>query len=193
MLSSPRNRTAAGLMLGCAVLQSLMPLFVTFGGAENSPFAFNAAWRVGTTTAYALILTSAFRGEMFNRATWRLIGNMRGILSLLLWSSSFLDLALYAWSTRFINVAVSAALFGSRSILLVVFTERLFKREARYRKITARVVLFFCVALLGMASVVASHAGGFGAFFSVDKGGELSLALGVALALGAVGLSTLSA
>ena len=191
-ISLSRNQTAVGLMLVFVVWQSFMPLVVAWG-AGDSPFIFNAAWRVGTSTAYALILVVAFRRELFNRETWKLICDRRNLAMLLAWMVSFLDLALYAWSTQFVDVSVTAVLFETRPIFLVILTAYLFKAEARYRKITAKTVLFFGGAILGMASVIASQAGGFGSFFSADADGWINLAAGVALALCAIGLAVLTA
>ena len=82
-----------------------------------------------------------------------------------------LDLVLYAWSTQFIDVAITAALYETWPISLVILTGWLFRKEARYRKITTKTIFMFGVAILGMASVIASQAGGIGAFVSADTGG----------------------
>ena len=190
-MSLSRNQTAAGLMLGYVVLQTLVPLFVAFGAGE-SPFIFNAAWGLGVSAACALILLIVFSGMAFRGEVWKAVGASALNPAMLWWVVSFLYLILYAWSTQFIDVSIAAALFETWPMFLVVLTGWLFRLEARYRKVTAITIFMFGVAVLGMASVIASQAGGFGSFVSADTGG-VNLAIGVALAFGAVGLTTLSA
>ena len=169
-MSLSRNQMAVGLMLGYVVLQSLVPLFVAFG-AGDSPFIFSASWRVGLSIGHALILLIVFRGMIFSGEVWKAVGSRALSLAMILWVVASLNLGLYAWSTQFIDVSITAALFETWPIFLVILTGWLFRLEARYRKITAKTVFFFSVAVLGMASVIASQAGGIGAFVSADTGG----------------------
>ena len=190
-ISLSRNQTAAGLMLGYVVLQSLVPLFVAFGAGE-SPFIFSAAWRIGGLMGCALILRMLFHKMLFSGEVWKVVGARALRFAMILWVVASLNLVLYAWSTQFVDVSVAAALYETWPIFLVIFTGWLFRLEARYRKITQKTIFPFVFALIGIASVIVSQAGGFGSFFSADTG-WINLAIGVALAFGAVGLSTLSA
>ena len=90
---------------------------------------------------------------------------------MLLWVVNSFWTAIYAWSTQFIDVSVATALYETWPIFLVILTRWLFRTEARYRKITAKTIFLFGVAFLGIASVIASQAGGIGAFVSADTGG----------------------
>ena len=192
-VSLSRNRMAAGLMLGYVVLLSLAPLFVALGAGGN-PFIFSASWIVGMSIGCSLILLIAFRGMVFSGEVWRAVGARSLSFAMLLWVVNSFWTAIYAWSTQFIDVSVAAALFETWPLFLVILTGWLFRTEARYRKINAKTVFLFGVAVLGMASVIASQAGGIGAFVSADTGGGgVNLAIGVALALFAVGIATLSA
>ena len=188
-LSLSGNGMAVGLMLGYVAVQSLVPLFVALGG-EGSPFIFNAAWRVGTTIGYALVLLTlliVFRGALFSGEVWRVVRSRVLSLEMILWMASFIGLGLYAWSTQYIDVSIAAALYETWPIFLAFLTAWLFRSQGRYRRITNKTIFMFALAVLGMALVIASQAGGFGAFVSADTGGGgINLALGVALALGAI-------
>ena len=190
-MSLSRDQMAVGLMLGYVVLQSLVPLFVAFGAGE-SPFIFNAAWVVGGLAGCALILLIVFPRMLFSGEVWKVVGARALRFAMLLWVVGFLNLGLYAWSTQFIDVAIASTLYETWPIFLVILMGWLFRMEARYRKVTVKTIFPFVVALIGIASVIASQAGGFGSFVSADTG-WINLAIGVALAFGAVGLATLGA
>ena len=169
-ISLSRNQTAAVLMLGYVVLQSLVPLFVALGGG-GSPFIFGAAWRIGGLIGCALILLMLFRKMLFSGEVWKVVGARALSFAMLGWLAASFSLVLYAWSTQFVDVSVAAALYETWPIFLVILTAWLFRKEARYRKITAKTIIMFGFAILGIALVIASQAGGFGSFVSADTGG----------------------
>ena len=186
---SSRNRVAAALMLIAVVGSSLMPLLVAVGG-DDSPFLFNMALVIGNGLGSAVILLIAYRQLLFKRSVWRLIGSRILSVPMLIWVISYLDLAFYAWSTQFIDIAISAVLFETWPILLILLTGWLFRRESRYRKLSLRTLLLLGVAFLGVIPVIASQAEGLG---SVEGSSLYALTLGIALALVAAALTSLSA
>ena len=190
-VSPSRSRTASGLMLASVFLMSFIPLFVAFGGG-GSPLIFNAAWVVGGFVGCALTLLIVFPRMLFSGEVWKVIVSRALSLAMLWWVVGFLNLGLYAWSTQFIDVSVAVMLYEIWPIFLVMLTAWLFRKEARYRKITANTIFPFGFAFLGIVSVIASQAGGIDAFASVDTGG-VNLAIGVALAFGSMGLAAVSA
>ena len=169
-LSLSRNQMAIGLMLGYVVLQSIVPLFIALGGG-GSPFIFNAAWVVGGLAGCALILPIVSHRMLFSREVWKVVGARMLSFAMLWWVAGFLSLGLYALSTQFIDVSVAATLYETWPIFLVILTAWLFRKEARYRKITAKTIIMFGFAILGIALVIASQTGGFGSFVSADTGG----------------------
>ena len=190
-MAHSRSRAAAGMMLGYVVLQSFLPLVVAFGG-ESGPFLFNAAWRAGELLGFPLLTLAFFRKRIFSRAAWKAVCRRSLCFAMFLWIAGSFALALYAWATKYIDVAVAAALFETWPVFLVVLTGRLFRQEARYRKATLKTAFVFGFAVLGTTLVIASQAGGFGAFVS-SRSEWSDLLTGVALTMGAVGLVALSA
>ena len=169
-ISLSGNQMAAGLMLGYVVLMSFVPLLIAFGAGE-SPFIFNAAWRVGGLAGCALILRIVFPRMLFSGEVWKAVGTRTLSFAMLWWVVGFLDLVLYAWSTQFIDVSVAATLYETWPIFLVILMGWLFRMEARYREITTMTIFLFVVALIGIVSVISSQAGGIGAFVSAARGG----------------------
>ena len=169
-MSLSRNQMAVGLMVVAVFFYSFIPLFVAFSGG-GSPLIFNAAWVVGGLAGCALTLLIVFPRMLFSGEVWKVIGSRALSLAMLWWVVGFLNLGLYAWSTQFIDVSVAAMLYEIWPIFLVMLTAWLFRKEARYRKITANTIFPFGFAFLGIVSIIASQAGGIDAFASVARGG----------------------
>ena len=184
------SQPATRLMTAYVVATSFAPLLVALGAGET-PFIFSAAWGAGEVAGLSPILLLRFREIIFSREARKAVISQTLCLAMFLWTINSLWIAAYAWSTRFIDVAVAAALFETWPVFLVILTARLFRTEARYRKITKRTLLFFGIAILGIIFVFASEAGGFVSPTSLEK--PANLAAGVGLTLLAVALASLSA
>ena len=191
-LNDSRGRAALGLMTCYVLFQSCVPLFVTFGGAENSPFLFTTAWRVGAIAGYALVLALFFRDLLLSGEARKAVARRAFSFTSVACAANFFWTVPYAWSTQHIDVAVSTALFEAWPLFFVLLAERTFRSEGRYQKTTLKSALFFGLAFLGVAFVIASQAGGFGVFFSGDADGA-NMAKGVSLALLSTCLAALSA
>ena len=185
------DAAASLLMLGYVVSMSFAPLFVALG-AEESPFVFSSAWRVGLSTGYALILSLAFRETLFSRKALKAILSRTVSFSMLLWIANSLWTAVFAWSTQYISVATATALCEAWPALLAVFTSWLFRRERRWREITPKTLIMFAAAFLGIALVIAAQVGGVGALVSLNSDLR-DTAKGVGLATVATVLLTLRA
>ena len=189
--SIPRNGMAAGLMLASVIGFSIVPLLVALGDGE-SPFIFAAAWKIGVAATCALILTVIYRSLVFSGSVWKVIWLRIASLPMLFWIINYFDTALYAWSTQFIDVSITAVLYETWPILLVILASWLFRDETRYRKITPMSVFLLVIAFVGVASVIGSQAGGIANLAAAST--ELpSLALGVFLVLAAALLTALTA
>lgn len=188
-IANNRNKTAVGLMFVAVLGYSLLPLFVALGGNE-SPFIFNAVFRIGMASGCALFLLIAYRHLLFSKTVWSLIKNRIVNLSMSLWIVSYFSMAFYAWSVQFIDVSIAAVLYETWPILFIILTGWLFSREKRYRKITARILILFFVAFLGVASVIASQAGGLGNLWDTSL---FALGLGVVIVITAGVLTSLTA
>ena len=191
MLNS-QNGKAAALMVLAVFCWSFMPLFIAWG-SDDSPFIFNAAWKLGAATVCIIFLMVVYRSLIFRGDVWSVVWRRIADWSLLFWVISYFSVALYAWSTQFIDVSVTAVLYEVYLILLVLVTGRLFRNEGRYRKITPLGIFLFILALAGVACVIASQTGGLGVFSDTASMSLSSLVIGFALALGTVFLATMSA
>ena len=181
------NRVAIGYMLVAVTLFSSLPLVIAWGGGERAPFLFNAAMNAGVVLACLVFMTALYRSLIFNGANLRIIA--RRIFDIKIGLSIFanFNFAFFAWSTRFVDVSVSAILFESWPIFIILITARLFRSDARYHEITSEMLLLLALGLVGFAFVVVGQAGGFA---NIQTGGLALLIAGVALAvLGAIATS----
>lgn len=184
-----RNKTAAALMFVAVMGFSLIPLFVAWGGSQ-SPFIFNAMWKVGLAIVCVLFVTIAYRSLIFDKYVWKAVAQNAVNRSMLLWLVGYVDFALYAWSTQFIDVSVSAILFETSPILLILLTGWLFRDDGRYRKITARTLLLFAIAFVGVAAVIASQTVWLG---NSASNSILAQVFGICLVLSAAAFTSLGA
>ncbi len=176
-------RTATALIAACVVLQAFVPVFAAMGGGE-SPFIFNAAWRIGAAVGCALFLAAACRALAFDGDVWSLVWRRARSRAMLLWVLACLNMALYAWAARFIDISVVAMLYGTAPVAAALLAGFAFGGETRRRKTSAMTVLLFVIALLGAGAAVASQVGGIAGFTPVEA--RLgTVALGAALAAGA--------
>ena len=181
------NRVAIGYMLVAVTLFSSLPLVIAWGGGERTPFLFNAAMNAGIVLGCV-----AFMGVFYRRLI--LDGFNLGLISRRIFDPKIglsivanFNFAMFAWSTRFVDVSVSAILFESWPIFIILITARLFRGDTRYRDITYEMLLLLALGLVGFAFVVVGQAGGFA---NIQTGGLSLLIVGVILAmLGAIATS----
>lgn len=137
--------------------------------------------------AALLAFMAAWRPALFrDRRVWALAARRSACWLMLIWFVGYYDLAAFAWAVRLIDPAVVMALYQLSPAIVVLWTERLFAGEGRYRRIGARGLAPFAFAAAGAACVIVSQAGGFG---GVElRGVDGAMAIGVALALLAAAL-----
>ena len=186
---------AAGMVTCSVLLFSTLPLFIALLGID-SPFLFTAAWKIGITVILAAVLATFYPRFFTDKEVWKLAWNRCLSWSMLCWTVSQLEYALFAWSAGFIAVSVTTVIYQIWPVLLVAFTGWLFRHEARYRKVGLVAYTSFILAVFGVTVVVMSQSGTWDAIIGDDglfPTLDLKFALGILLALGAAGLSAMSA
>lgn len=181
------NRVAISYMLVAVTLFSSLPLVIAWGGGERTPFLFNAAMNAGVIIGCLVFMGLLYRSLILNGANLRIIARRIFDPKIALSIAANFNFAFFAWSTRFVDVSVTAILFESWPIFIILITARLFRGDARYHEITYEMVLLLVLGLAGFAFVVVGQAGGFA---NIETGGFSVLIVGVFLAmLGAVATS----
>ncbi len=179
------NRVAISYMLVAVTLFSSLPLVIAWGGGVRTPFLFNAAMNAGVVLGCIVFMGILYRSLILNGANLRIIARRIFDPKIALSIAANFNFAFFAWSTRFVDVSVTAILFESWPIFIILITARLFRGDPRYHDITYEMVLV--LGLAGFAFVVVGQAGGFA---NIETGGLSMLIIGVILAvLGAVATS----
>ena len=198
------QRKAIAYMLLAVTFFSSLPLIIAWGGGGQAPFLFNAGMSGGMALGCLLFVATLYRRLLFNwdslRLIWRRMFDVKIALSIV---ANF-NFAIFAWSTRFVDVSITAILFETWPIFIILIMERLFRDQTRYRRPTDSSIGdadsdldqprfrrltpgMFLVLLLGVAGfgfVVVGQAGGFA---GVEASGLLVVIIGVILAvLGAI-------
>ena len=173
-----QNRLAVGFMLTAVLFFSFVPLVFARSGAAESPFLFNAIWRLGVTLGCLIVLLVFYRAALLNRAVQLTI--VKNVVSWgMFWSVfSVMNQSLFALSLRFIDVSIATVLWEMWPILLIALMARLFPLGG-YRKNIIDIFPFLAVAAIGLGFAVLSQTGEF----SFGDGNRLDLVKGVALVL----------
>ena len=177
-------------MLAAVLAWSIVPLVFARSGGIESPFLFNAAWRLGIAVSGLLIFWVFFRPIILNRLVWTTIRRHLLRWAMLLAVLNSFQYALFSWATRFIDVSIAAVLLELWPIMVILFMARLLTAQRGYRKNITSILPLLAVAFAGLGFVVASQAGGFqiggNSASTMIKGFSLALAAAIVGALDAV-------
>ena len=171
------------MIFGSGVAMSFLPVALAL---TDNPMLFIGV--MGCFKVAALLaFMAAWRPALFrDRRVWALAARRSACWLMLIWFVGYYDLAAFAWAVRLIDPAVVVALYQLSPAIVVLWTERLFAGEGRYRRVGARGLAPFAFAAAGAACVIVSQAGGFG---EVElRGIDGAMAMGVALGLLAAAL-----
>ena len=155
-ISAKRGSRAAMLyMLPTVALGSLIPLAFVWGSSEDSPFLFNAAWRLGVVTGCAAFLLAAYPKVALDRRT---LGAIRP--RILSWAILFavvgnFDYTLFTWSLRFVDVSVGAVLVETWPVFLTLLVYRLLGE--RYKPLSFDLACLTALCFVGVGFVVNSQ------------------------------------
>ena len=174
-------------MLVAVTLFSSLPLVIAWGGGGQTPFLFNAAMSAGVVLGCLVFIATRYPALVVNPANLRLIARRAIDPKIALSIAANFNFALFAWSTRFVDVSISAILFETWPIFIILIADRLFRGEGRYHPISGEMLLLFTLGLPGFAFVIVGQAGGFA---NIETGDLSQAIIGVILALlGAVATS----
>lgn len=181
-----QNRQATGFMLGAVLLFSFVPLVIVLGGGPESPFLFNAVWRLGVAIGFLLILLLFYRSVLLNGKVLTLAWRSIKSWSLLFALPHAVEYALFSLSTNFIDVSISAVLLELWPLFIIVLAAWLLREGGQYRKNLRSAIPLALVALAGLAFVVISQTGGFNlgntSLFNLAAGSVLALLAAAATA-----------
>ena len=186
-----RNRRAAGYILLSVIGFSSVPLIVSWSASGETPFLFNAGLRMGHAIGYLLVLVAFYRELISSPRVlsiiWRSLCTWKW--AILLTIVAYFDLGLFALATRFIDVSITAILFETSTLFIILLMAWLFRRESRYRNITPMMLLMLALAFAGFAFAVSSQSGEIGDIIGT---GLPMLLPGIAIAIIGALVSSLS-
>ena len=185
-----RDRTALVFIVLATAGYSLLPLVVALGGGTESPFYFNAGLTFGMIVGTTPFLLFAYGGLLRHRSVLAAIGKRTISWSILFMAIKNFEFAFFAWSTKFVDISITAILYETWPILLILLTAWLYRDESRYKQSSLSFWMLLVFGFIGVAFVVLSQSG-------TDQGlGSLNfvaLILGIVFALTGAGLASLNA
>ena len=114
-----RGITGAGYMIVAVLGVSVIPLLFSLAGSSESPFLFNASWRLGAALGCLSFLGVFYRPLVADRQIRSLVVRRVvtwGILFAVLGNCEYL---LFAWSNSFIDISVAAILYEIWPLFLI--------------------------------------------------------------------------
>ena len=192
--NEPHNGLATLLMLAADGGASFIPLVIRWAGGDESPFLFNAGWRMGTALGCTLVLGTFFLG--FIRGQWRgLWALRRRFLSWPVLGTALgtLDYALFALSIRFVDISISTILIETHPIMVVFLLAWTTRKGQRYLRNTGGLAFLLAACLTRFIFLIASQQGGFRAVLGGSSTLAAGLCAGCALALTGALVAALSA
>ncbi len=181
---SSLGRVANAYMLAAVVMFSALPLIISWGGGGKTPFLFNAAMSAGVVLGCLVFMARRYPGLVFNAASLRLIAGRAIDSRIALSIAANFNFAFLAWSSRFVDVSISAILFGTWPIFIVIIHDRLYQHRDRYHRLSPQILLLLALGLVGFAFIIVGQAGGLD---NVETTGLAEVVIGVVLAvLGAI-------
>ena len=167
-------------MLAAVVMFSALPLIISWGGGGQTPFLFNAAMSAGVVLGCLVFMAARYPALALNAASLRLIARQAIDRRIALSIAANFNFAFLAWASRFVDVSISAILFGTWPIFLVIIHDRLYQHRDRYHRLSPQILLLLALGLVGFAFIIVGQAGGFA---NVETAGLAELVIGVVLAV----------
>ena len=181
---SSLGRVANAYMLAAVMMFSALPLIIAWGGGDQTPFLFNDAMSAGVVLGCLVFMAVRYPALVFNAASLRLIARQAIDRRIAFAIAASFNFAFLAWSSSFVNVSISAILFGTWPIFIVIIHDRLYQHRDRYHRLSPQILLLLALGLVGFAFIIVGQAGGFD---NVETAGLTDLVKGVVLAiLGAI-------
>ena len=188
-VANKNNRAAAYYMLIAIISYSLAPLVMDLNNGSETPFMFNAGWKLGGLAFCMSYLITVHSSLLFNKKIIKHVWHHAFSVLMLIAIISGFDYSLFAWSTRFVDTSVAAILYETWPIITILIIARLFRHEQRYQKITGTKFVFLVLGLVGIAFVIASETGGF---YKIHLELKSTLVFGVILAMAAAIVTSLA-
>lgn len=146
---------------------SLVPLTAHMAKGSESPFLFNALFRLGSAIACVLCLLFFFRAQV--KQHFQVLRERKYIFnSLLIFAiiGGCLEHSLFAWSIQLMDIAVATIHKELWPVAMILLMSWLYRRDDKFQKVTIKSISLVLLGLLGAALAYASQSVDFVAFYS---------------------------
>ena len=184
------EKDALFFMVGAVLGYSLTPLVVVLAGGD-SPFLFNAGWRLGLVIGFMTFAWARYRPALQIPSV---ISDIRGALkspAILATAISNFDYALFVMATMTIHVTAATVVFETWPLWMILMLALAYRGEDRYQKTVLFTVGMIGMCVVGLYLVIGSQSGTL-SYLSQDGDVEMTL-LGGGFALAGALVSSLAA
>ena len=137
------EKDALFFMAGAVLGYSLTPLVVVLAGGD-SPFLFNAGWRLGLVIGFMTFAWAKYRDVLRIPSVTSDIRNALKSPAILATAISNFDYALFVLATMVIHVTAATVIFETWPLWMILMLALAYRGEDRYQK-----TVLFTVAMIG--------------------------------------------
>lgn len=164
-----------------------VPLLIHLAGKAQAPLTVNAALSAGLAAANIPYLLLFHRTTVLHPYYRKNVADMATSPLIAVMIITNFELAAYVLSTKFVDISISAVLYESWPLILIIYTAWLYRGQQRYRPQEPGTMSLMLAGAGATALVVTSQNG---TLADLDQGQSLNLMAGVALGLTSAILSS---
>ena len=164
-------------MLASATCYAPAPLLIALTGGAQHAFLFNGIYRVGALIAALAYLAIQHRDLLARRDVRQAILGRTLRPDIVLVIAPYFSFTAATWSARYVDISVTTIVHETWPAIFIPLTERLLRREGRFRRPTPAQMALVALAFTGLVLAVQSQGNAQG----THTGGG-NVPLGVALA-----------
>ena len=165
----------ASYMIMAVASYSVIPVLFHLGDAASPPFLFTGIYQISLGVGLGsllllvnrkLLLAKAVTEDIKSHFNWKSLimavkdkdrESRRKTWLMLAASLGSFGYVMFALGLSLVDVSIAAILYETWPVYLVLLMAYLFKDSARYKPISAEMLLFFLMALGGVSLVILSH------------------------------------
>ena len=167
------EKDALFFMAGAVLGYSLTPLVVVLAGGD-SPFLFNAGWRLGLVIGFMTFAWAKYRDVLRIPSVTSDIRNALKSPAILATAISNFDYALFVLATMVIHVTAATVIFETWPLWMILMLALAYRGEDRYQKTVLFTVAMIGMCVVGLYLVIGSQSG---TLSYLSQGGAVEMTL----------------
>ena len=161
------EKDALVFMTGAVFGYSLTPLVVVLAGGE-SPFLFNAAWRMGLVIGFTTFLLTRYRPLLHIPSAVSIVRDDLKSPAILATAISNFDYTFFVFATMMVHISAATVVFETWPLWMILMMAFAYRGQDRYQNTVLFTIAMIGLCVVGLYLVIGSQSGTL-SYFSVDE------------------------